>query len=209
MKYITVIGNIGSGKSTLVHLLRKKLHLDVLLADDLFQTKDPFRDKYLKDTKRWALANELWLTKERVQLVNKKRNKKGKNLLIDSGLIMSWVYTRSHNLKKTITDSEWELYVDLYNRLTKDLMTKTTIIYLDCSVKILLERIHNRGRDYELKYYNAQYLRHIQAGLNEFMRGRKKKDTLSISEIEGGDFENNRDCQDVVIKLVTEFINKK
>jgi deoxyadenosine/deoxycytidine kinase len=184
---VTVIGNIGSGKTTLTPLMAKKLQAKTVMADNLFQTVDPFRELYLNDIKRWALANELWLTLERVVLVKKYlRQHKGEKLVVDSGLLMSWAYTHGHYLAGVITKDEWQLYRRLFDRIAMSLFTSSVVVALECSVETLMKRIKKRGRKFELTFYNPVYLSRIDRGLDKLKDKLKRKGikVVSISEAE-------------------------
>lgn len=175
-RMITVIGNIGSGKTTLTPLIAKKLKAKTVMADNLFQTIDPFRQLYLEDTKRWALANELWLTLERVILVKKYLKKyQGEKLVVDSGLLMSWAYTHGHYLAGIITKEEWQLYRRLFDRVAIGLFSSSVVVALDCSMATLMKRIKKRGRQFELEYYNPIYLSRIDNGLVKLKEKLKRK----------------------------------
>lgn len=184
-KMITIIGNIGSGKTTLTPLIAKILKAREVMADNLFQTIDPFRELYLNDLKRWALANELWLTLERVILVKKYLKKyEGKKLVVDSGLLMSWAYTYGHFLAGTMTPEEWQLYRRLFDKIAINLFASSLVIDLRCSVPTLMKRIKKRGRGFELKYYNVTYLQQIDNGLEKLKEKlqRKKIKVISLTE---------------------------
>lgn len=184
---VTVIGNIGSGKTTLTPLIAKKLKARTVMADNLFQTVDPFRELYLNDLKRWALANELWLTLERVILVKKylKQFQRHK-LVVDSGLLMSWAYTHGHFLSGIMTKEEWQLYRRLFDRVAIGLFASSVVVALECSVETLMRRIKKRGRQFELEYYNPVYLSRIDKGLEKLKEKLKRKGikVVTISEQE-------------------------
>lgn len=175
-RMITVIGNIGSGKTTISPLIAKRLKAKVVPADNLFQTVDPFRECYLQDIKRWALANELWLTLERVILVKKYlRNFKGARLVVDSGLLMSWAFTHGHYLSGVITEDEWQLYRRLFDKIAIGLFTSSIVVALECSTGTLMKRIKSRGRKFELEYYNPVYLERVNKGLEKLKEKLKRK----------------------------------
>ena len=179
---ITVIGNIGSGKTTLVPILAQELKAKTVFADNLFQTVDPFRELYLNDTKRWALANELWLTLERVVLVKKYlKEKKDRLLVVDSGLLMSWAYTNGHYLSGNMTKEEWQLYRRLFDKIAISLFTSSVVVALECPVETLMKRIKQRGRGFELKYYNPVYLSRIDRGLEKLKEKLKRKGIKVVS----------------------------
>lgn len=207
---ITVVGNIGSGKSTAVPIIAKKIKSDILDADNLFQTSDPFAQRYLENQQRWAMVNELWLTFERVKLIEEKlKTLKKKHLVIDSGVLISWVYTYGHYVTGTITEDEWDLYQNLYDRLSSHWLEGACVIHLQYSIPTLLQRIHKRGRDFELEFYNAEYLQKIDHGLAALRRKLEKQDIqiITISEAEVVDFENNQSDRKKLLELVMPIVD--
>ncbi len=193
-KIITIIGNIGSGKSTALPLIAKHLDAQTIQADDLFQTSDPFAQPYLQDMGRWAFANELWLTVNRVKLITAELAKSKKKLsIIDSGLLMSWVYTHSHFVAGRISQAEWDFYRELYEDYSSELLANSAVIFLDYSIPTLLKRITKRGREFELEFYTKQYLEELQEGLESVKAILKKKKitVVTIAEKEVPDFEEN------------------
>lgn len=195
-KVITIIGNVASGKSSAMEIITRAVKGKAINADDLFQTSDPFREAFLEDLPRWALANELWLTKERAKILRREidLNISNNMLVVDSGLLMSWVYTYSHFLAGKITRDEWELYEDLYESLSKGLVRHLRVVYLDYQIETLMYRLRLRGRDYELAYYTEDYLLQLQAGLLALINKlhQQKVQILSLSENDIPDFVVNQ-----------------
>lgn len=207
LSLLTLVGNIGSGKSTALPLLVKEFEAKPVYADDLFQSTDPFAQLYLQDTPRWAFTNELWLTHQRSLIIKSHlENTENHNSLsiIDSGLLMSWVYTHSHLLVKNITLDEWEFYEQLYDQFSSDILTQTGVVRLRYSIDTLLSRIKKRGRDYELEFYTREYLEQIELGLDAL---EKKLTTqgvpfVSIDESEIADFEANpQDAKNLILQV--------
>lgn len=208
---LTIIGNVGAGKSSAMPILVNALQAMPLYADDLFQTTDPFAQLYLADTPRWAFANELWLTHQRANLLRSHLGNADatKQLtIVDSGLFMSWVYTYSHLLVKNITLAEWEFYQSLYDHFASEIWQDAKIVRLKYSHATLLKRIKQRGRDYELEYYTPEYLQQIESGLDAL----EKKLTMAavpflvINEAEIADFEHNSADADQLIAAVKNFL---
>lgn len=165
-KVITIVGNVAAGKTSAAPLIVNELGADFLDADVLFQTENPFRERYLADLPRWAFTNELWMAWRRAEMLEEAyRNINGKPLVIDSGLLMSWVYTYSHFLVGNISSDEWELFANLYGKFTKGIMPQMAVVMLQYSVPTLMKRLQMRGRDYELEYYTEEYVRQLDQGL--------------------------------------------
>lgn len=209
---VTIVGNIGSGKSTAMPVVTKALEALPLYADDLFQTTDPFAQKYLEDTPRWAFANELWLTYERSQLIHRHMETHPERLhVVDSGLLMSWVYTRSHLIVENITIDEWELYEKLYTNLANGLLLNSCVIRLNYSVETLMSRIKKRGRDFELEFYTSEYLSQIEEGLAALQKKLQQANVkvIEITEKEIADFEHNPEDATKLVELIKAGLEPK
>ncbi len=215
--YLTIIGNIGSGKSTAMPLLLKALDAQPLYADDLFQTLDPFRDLYLQDVPRWAFTNELWLTYERSKMIQKysiehdkgqNPENQGKLVLVDSGLLMSWVYTHSHLLVQNISLPEWELYEQLFDSFASEYISRSCVVRLRYSLPTLLARIKKRGRDYELAFYTKEYLEQLELGLVALEKKLVQMGipVIVIDESQVADFEQNSADARILIDKVQSIV---
>ncbi len=128
-KLIIVIGNVGVGKTTLTNLLAKQLP-GKKIAADLYK-QNPFFDLAVKNRKRWSLASDIWFLYKRIGRMRKAINCLNKqHVVVDSGLPMSLVYSRSriecgHFIKK-----EWELYEQINNELRSGLKNRTLLLFL-------------------------------------------------------------------------------
>lgn len=164
-KFITIIGNIASGKSTLTRLLTKKLKARQIPADSLFRI-NPFFPLALNDRPRWSLASDLWFFYERLKLERKiPKQLKTNHVIVDSGLPMSFVYARSRLINDYLTQNEWELYKSIHDELLPTAKFPDTIIYLKTPVEMILKRIRRRRRQFELKHYTAKYLQGLEESL--------------------------------------------
>ena len=203
---ITIIGNIGAGKTTTLPFVAQALNADIIEADDLFQTLNPFRDRYIADIKRWGLTNELWMAHKRVGLIkNAVEQSQKENIVIDSGLIMSWVYTKSHFLSGQMDTDEWAFFNELFTQWSK-FSLKTTLLYLTAPVHVLMKRIQTRGRDYELAMYKKDYLEQLEMGLKDLIAnfGGVFDDTITIDYTEIGRLTEEKAQKDFM-----ELVKKK
>jgi deoxyadenosine/deoxycytidine kinase len=208
-QFLTIIGNIGSGKSEAAKLLSTSLNLPAIDADSLFQTIDPFAKNYLKDIDRWAFTNELWLTFNRAKLIEEQADP-NQLTVVDSGLLMSWMYGRAHRLAGHYTEKEWRFFRQLYNHFAQDFMSKTLVLRLKYTQKTLFERIKKRGRDFELEYYTPEYIGGLEQGLNELARKLKRNKTplLTIREQEVPDFVDSKNDATLLVKKTKAFLEK-
>ncbi len=208
-QFFTIIGNIGSGKSEAAKLISTTLKLPSIDADSLFQTVDPFAKNYLKDISRWAFTNELWLMVNRAKLIEEQA-KPGELTVVDSGLLMSWMYGRAHRLAGEFTEKEWRFYKQLYNHFAQNFMSKTLVLRLKYAQKTLFERIKKRGREFELEYYTPEYIGGLEKGLDALEKKLRRNDIplLKITEKNVPEFVESKSGSKKLVKLVEKFLEK-
>ena len=199
---ITIIGNIGAGKTSATPIIAQALDAYAVDADNLFQTSDPFREGYLDNRARWAFTNELWLVFERAKILQRELTQtKHKAVVIDSGLLMSWVYGYSHWLRQTITQEEWHFFMELYDFFTNQFSRQMTVVSLHYPISTLLARIKSRGREFELTYYDQSYLGQIEEGI-EALEVRLKSQAVKVIRVDETLVENFVDDEQGRQKLV-------
>lgn len=182
-KFITVIGNIAAGKSTLVRLLSKKMPAKEIPADSLFRV-NPFFPLALNDRQRWSLASDLWFLYERVKMTRKvpKFLNKG-HVVVDSGLPMSYVYAKSRQLDGYLREVEWRLYQELHDEIVNGIQRSDKVVYLKAPIELILKRIKKRNRKFELKHYKAKYLQGLAMSLQAVV-GQLTKSKIQVIPVD-------------------------
>jgi deoxyadenosine/deoxycytidine kinase len=175
-KTITIIGNVGSGKTTLAKILAEKLP-GVLIDADPY-TLNPFLPLYAENHARWALATELFFTLARathLRIELRKNESKSKTKIIDSGLLMGIeVYVKHHRKAGTMTRDEWSLFKNLTKDSVDDkLIYPDLVIYCRCDIRTCLERIEARSRKFEM-HHSRKYLKNLETNLDVLMRKLKR-----------------------------------
>lgn len=210
-KVVTIVGNIGTGKSTAMPLMTKALGAYSVEADNLFQTTNPFRGGYLENLERWCFTSELWMTWARAEMIKREleiaKKKKVEWVAIDSGMIMSWVYMKMHHMFGEISEDEWELFAHLFDHLTVGIKTDI-IIWIDCSVDTALERVRKRGRGYELQFYTREYLENLNEAVVQVVKKMELDGVkvVRLHESEIGNIVESEICQNELMELVVSRI---
>ncbi len=181
--HIVIIGNVATGKSTLMHHLGQLLQAKTIPADDLYLT-NPFFPLAVRDRARWSLTSDLWFLHERVKITRSIPDLlKKQSVVVDSGVLMSYVYASSRKIAQTMTSEEWNFYHHLYQELVATELQPDLVIFLTSPVEVLLQRIDSRGRQYERDHYTREYLLTIEKSLTQAVQLFKKQN-LPVIEIE-------------------------
>jgi len=153
-KFITVAGNIGVGKSTLVKLLCKKLDWKPFYEP---VAENPYLSDFYGDMASWSFHSQIFF------LIHRLRNHHDLEQTLDSTIQDRSIYEDAeifaHNLflQGFFQPRDYETYQALYQTLCHALRPPDLVIYLRASVQTLSERITRRSRSYE-QTISRQYL---------------------------------------------------
>ena len=153
-KFITVAGNIGVGKSTLVRLLCESLDCTPFFEP---VTENPYLPDFYEDMQTWAFHSQIYFLMRRLRIHRKLMTISG--VVIQDRSVYEDAEIFAHNLylQDAINDRDYETYQELYQVLVEFLPPPDLIIYLRASVSTLLDRVAKRDRAYE-RTISADYL---------------------------------------------------
>ena len=150
--YIVVEGPIGVGKTTLAKRLAKSFDTELMLE---LATKNPFLPRFYSDPKTVALPTQLFFLFQRARQIETLRQKDMfRQIQVSDFLIEKDKLFASVNLD----NDELTLYQQVYDRLTIDAQAPDLVIYLQAPTETLMQRIMERGYDYE-RAINYSYLK--------------------------------------------------
>ena len=208
-KIISIEGNIGSGKSTLVAILQQKyknihfLQEPVSIWTNLKNTNGiDILTLFYSDKERWGYTfqNMAFITRF-IQLENLLQHKKHNTIVsersihTDSNVFRKMLY---HNgLIDTLENDLYELW---FNHFKTD---NHYFIYLNTSVDNCYNRIRNRNRKGEEKIEKT-YLTALDTYHNDWLKNHENVLTLDGN----GDFHHDEAVLKKLIYQIDEFINK-
>lgn len=202
-KLITIIGNIASGKSTLTNLLAEYLPA-VKLDLDKFYNMSPFFPFALEDRKRWSFTSDLWFLNERVKAAKTyPLLLKINNVIVDSGIPMSFIWAKSKLFYGSLLHTEWSLYKELFKLLTVSIKEADIVIRLSASPTYLFQQIKKRNRSFELKYYDKNYLKNIELSIRDYMKSIYDTKKVIVINREKNDFMHDKKALTQLMKKIT------
>lgn len=200
MKYhfITIEGNIGAGKTTLAHLLSKKLNARLVLEefDD-----NPFLPKFYENPKQYAFPLELFFMAERFkQLKDMLRTKD----MFQSVTVSDYLFTKCLLFAKVnLPDDEFRLYQKLFDIMHQQIIFPDIVIYLHASVQKLQKNIKKRNRLYEQSIPD-EYLFNIQETYTSYIKQHNIK-TIFIDASNADFLDNEKHLQVVLDALESDL----
>lgn len=159
--YIVVEGPIGVGKTTLAKRLAKTFNTELMLE---LAGENPFLPRFYSDPKSVALPTQLsFLFQRAKQIESLRQTDMFKSVQVSDFLIEKDKLFAS----VTLDDDELSLYNQVYERLTLDAPVPDLVIYLQAPLDTLMQRIIERGHDYE-RPINRSYVKKISEAYVEF-----------------------------------------
>lgn len=147
-KFITVAGNIGAGKSTLVKLLSERLGWQPFYEP---VANNPYLADFYQDMKAWSFHSQVFFLTHRL-CVYQELSAWPTSVILDRSLYEdAEIFAANLFLQGYMSPRDFKTYQQLYSILLNFLPTPDVVVYLRCSVPTLLERIQKRGRDFERK----------------------------------------------------------
>ncbi len=193
-KHIAVEGVIGVGKTSLVELLAQRLEGRPVFEPVI---ENPFLVKFYEDRERYAFQTQLYflLTRYRQQVDLKQPG------LFEPLTVCDYLFAKDRMFATlNLSWEELALYNQIYETLDARLPTPDLVIYLQADIEILLDRIKERGLEFE-QSIEPEYLSHLSELYNDFFFNYRGSPLLVV-QTSGIDFVNNEQDQEWLLKEI-------
>ncbi|KAB2922957.1 MAG: deoxynucleoside kinase [Bacteroidetes bacterium] len=184
--FITVAGNIGSGKSSLTSLLGKKFGWTPYYES---VEDNPYLADFYGDMKRWSFHLQIYFLSHRFQTHKKIVESSGSVIQDRSIYEDAEIFARNLYEIGNMTQRDYDNYVALYAVMMEFLRPPDLMVYLKASIPTLQKQIAKRGRQYE-QSIPAEYLQQLNGHYEKWIANYRLGKLLVI-ESDGLDFVHN------------------
>jgi deoxyadenosine/deoxycytidine kinase len=125
-------------------------------------TDNPYLADFYEDMQVWGFHSQVYFLMRRLRIHRQLMRQDGSVIQDRSVYEDAEIFAHNLYLQDAISERDYSTYRELYQVLVEFLPPPDLVIYLRASVPTLLDRISQRGRDYE-RTISADYL----ADLNE------------------------------------------
>ncbi len=197
VKLISFEGGIGSGKTSLANYFSHMLNIGEILED---YEKNPFLNDFYKGDKSINLETEItFLLIHYSQLKKKLKFSTDQFLIADFSIEKDLVFA-----KLSLEGEELKIFQRLYNYIIQKVGVPNLVIFLDISHNLLMTRIMQRERKYEMKA-NPEYFKEFNNKIRRFFETDSKSKTWFIDVDELKFDPNNKILQQIKNKIREEF----
>ncbi|MCB8934979.1 MAG: deoxynucleoside kinase [Candidatus Promineofilum sp.] len=174
--FVTIAGNIGVGKSSLVALLSRKLGWEPVFeaVED-----NPYLADFYEDMNRWSFHSQVYFLVRRLKQHHDLLQQPNAVLQDRSVYEDAEIFARNLFRQGHLSERDWLSYYELYQTLAHLLKPPDLVIYLRASMPTLRRRIAGRGREYERNIADS-YLQDLNQLYNEWVSNFRLSPVLTV-----------------------------
>jgi deoxyadenosine/deoxycytidine kinase len=203
-KFVAVAGNIGVGKSTLVELLCNRLQWQPFFEP---VTENPYLADFYKDMRTWAFHSQIFFLTHRLRAHRQLLDHPTSVIQDRTVYEDAEIFARNLYNQNLIHERDYCTYRELYDVLTQFLPPPDLVVYLRASVPTLVNRIANRGRDYERKITSV-YLAQLNQLYDAWIADFNLCPVLTVPA-DDLDYVTNASHLDLIVRKVDEKLTGK
>lgn len=202
--FITIAGNIGTGKTTLTRMLADhygwKPHFESV-ADN------PYLKDFYEDMSRWSFPLQIYFLNHRFKVHREVGSARGSAIQDRSIYEDCHIFARNLVESGKMEERDYLNYKDLYEQMIQHLNPPDLMIYLRKSLPKLTGQIKQRGRDFE-QSIPQDYLASLNGYYEEWIGGYKTGPLLVIDSDEL-DFVSRPEDFDSIAKRILDKIDQR
>jgi deoxyadenosine/deoxycytidine kinase len=203
-RLVLVAGNIGAGKTSLTERLGTRLDWQTSFES---VADNPYLADFYHDMRQWSFHLQIFFLGHRAQQ-HLELTGGPKSAIADRSIYEdAYIFARALHHLGNLNERDYQAYRNLFNLVVTGLPRPDLLLDLTASVPVLLNRIHQRGRDIE-SGITAEYLSLLEMFYQEWMEIFDLCPVLTI-HTDDLDFVNKPKHLDIVIQRIQDKLAGK
>ncbi len=200
--FVSVAGNIGSGKSSLTKLVAERFDWIPYFES---VNDNPYLQDFYSDMKRWSFNLQIYFLAHRFN-THKEILSQKKSVIQDRSIYEDvHIFARNLHDMGRMDDRDYETYTKLFNEMVSFLKPPDLLVYLKSELDCLVKKIKLRGRDFE-KNIETEYLNNLNKSYDEWIKSYKLGKCLII-ESDCIDFVKSDEDLKKILKLIEDNLD--
>ncbi|HEY5123876.1 MAG TPA: deoxynucleoside kinase [Ignavibacteria bacterium] len=201
--FVSIAGNIGSGKSSLTSLVSKKFEW---LAYFESVSDNPYLEDFYSDMKRWSFNLQVYFLSHRFR-VHKEILQQNKSVIQDRSIYED-VEIFAQNLYELgrMEERDYFNYRNLFKEMCSYLNPPDLLLYLKAKTSTLVKQIKLRGREFE-KEIEIDYLESLNRSYDSWIKDYSYGRILTV-ETDDIDFVNSEEDLHYICNLIQKKLSE-
>ncbi|MGH2575819.1 MAG: deoxynucleoside kinase [Ignavibacteria bacterium] len=164
--FVSIAGNIGSGKSSLTKKIAEKLGWAAYFES---VKNNPYLEDFYKDMKRWSFQLQVYFLSHRFK-IHKEITASKVSVIQDRSIYEDVdIFARNLSLLDRMEKRDYLNYRKLFQEMTFYLKPPDLIVYLKANIDTLIKQIKLRGRTFE-QGIEKKYLEKLNESYNKWIK---------------------------------------
>ena len=200
--FISIAGNIGSGKSSLTGLLANRFNW-VPYYESV--SDNPYLKDFYADMTRWSFNLQIYFLAHRFN-IHKEITEKPTSVIQDRSIYED-VEIFAKNLHKLgrMSDRDHTTYKNLFAEMTSYLRAPDLLVYLKADIDTLVRQIKKRGREFE-KDLDIAYLEELNRSYDEWIKSYSFGKVLTIKTDELDFVHSEKDFDFIISSIEKDLL---
>jgi len=197
VSFVAIEGVIGAGKTTLAHLLAKRV--SGRAVGEEFDA-NPFLERFYADRKRWAFQTQMAFLASRFKQLGALARKD----LFHEVTVSDYTFDKDRIFARlNLAGDELSLYDTLFDMMKSAVPVPDLIVYLQCSTERLMHNIRQRARSYEFNM-DREYIDSLNQAYNDYFF-KYTHGPLLIINVERIDFVRNEEELAEMLRQIIDY----
>lgn len=203
-RLVLVAGNIGAGKTSLTERLGARLGWHTAYES---VADNPYLSDFYGNMQQWAFHLQVFFLGHRAEQHIRLATSPGSAIADRSIYEDAYIFARALRHMGNLNERDYEAYRRVFDLITAQLPRPDLLLYLQCPVPVLMERIRLRGRAAETSI-SADYLSLLNSFYEEWLATFDLCSVLTIPS-QNLDFVNRPQHLDIVVSRIQDKLAGK